>query len=173
MSRQIYESSSTLKELGLPQLYPSPPSTPSQAPGAAASFSIHHAFYLKRIVRSILLNFLELVGTLSEEPERYEEKLKDLENLFLNAHALVNEYRPHQARETVILMMEEQIERKRKEIEGVLTMKLKIEELLGQLKKEHEDEPKATGSENAAKDEENARRDEMISIWESFDDWDT
>ena len=69
-------------------------------------------------------------------------------------------------------MMEEQIERKRKEIESVQTMKLKIEELLGQLKKDHEDEPKVAGSEDAAKSEENAKREEIVSLWENFDDWD-
>lgn len=31
--------------------------------------------------------------------------------LFSEAHAIVNEYRPHQARETVIHMMEEQVQR--------------------------------------------------------------
>ena len=127
-------SAPTLKEQGLTQLYPSPPTTPSGS--AEASWTLDRAFYLKKTVRSILLNFLELVGILSQNPEGFEEKVKHLEVLFLNAHALVNEYRPHQARETLILMMEDQIERKKAEIEGVKRMKEKVENVISELAKE-------------------------------------
>jgi len=131
---QINLSNPTLKEQGLTQLYPSPPITPSGS--AEASWTLDRAFYLKKSVRSILLNFLELVGILSQNPESFEDKIKDLEVLFLNAHALVNEYRPHQARETLILMMEEQVERKKAEIEGVSRMKEKVENVISELAKE-------------------------------------
>ena len=126
-----------MKEQGLAQLYPSPPTTPSGS--AEASWTLDRAFYLKKTVRGILLNFLELVGILSQNPEGFEEKIKDLEVLFLNAHALVNEYRPHQARETLILMMEEQVERKKAEIEGVTRMKEKVENVISELAKEGRD----------------------------------
>lgn len=156
----------------MPQLYPSPPSTPAQGDGAGASFSVHHIFYLKRIARSILLNFLELTGILSEEPELYEDKINDLENLFINAHQLVNEYRPHQARETLILLMEDQIERKRKEIEGVKTMKVKIDEMLAQLKKDGEELPKAPVDSDQMKSDEEARKEKLKAIWSSFEELD-
>lgn len=38
--------------------------------------------------------------------------------LLSEAHGIVNEYRPHQARETLIQMMEEQVERCRAETRG-------------------------------------------------------
>lgn len=46
---------------------------------------------------------------------------------------MLNEYRPHQAREALILMMEEQLEKKKAEIESVKIMKDKIDKLLGTL----------------------------------------
>lgn len=48
-----------------------------------------------------------------------------------NMHALINEYRPHQARQTLIERMEEQVRRKREEVEGVRKMGEKVREVLG------------------------------------------
>ncbi|KAK3044660.1 hypothetical protein LTS18_000686 [Coniosporium uncinatum] len=111
------------------QLYPSPPSSPS----TSASWTFDRALYLKKISRSILLNFLELIGILATNPDEYEAKTDNLNTLFTNAHQLINEYRPHQARESLILMMEESIEGKRKEVEEVRLMKGKVEKLMGDL----------------------------------------
>jgi mediator of RNA polymerase II transcription subunit 7 len=169
---KLTTAKSNLRDIGITRLYPSPPSTPSQADGIGASFSVHHAFYLKRIMRSILLNFLDLVGVMSEDPQQGDAKISDLETLFLNAHQLVNEYRPHQARETLILQMEEQIERKRKEIEGVKTMKMKIDEMFHQLKKEAEDLPKTAINEDTPKSEEDIRREKVKALWSCLDDMD-
>lgn len=169
---KLVAANSNLRDIGITRLYPSPPSTPSQADGTGASFSVHHAFYLKRIMRSLLLNFLDLVGIMSEDPQQGDAKISDLETLFLNAHQLVNEYRPHQARETLILQMEEQIERKRKEIEGVRTMKMKIDEMSRQLKKEAEELPKAGINEDKPKSEEDIRREKMKALWSCLDEMD-
>jgi len=79
------------------------------------------------------LNFLELVGILSVNPEQWVPKWEDLNTLFRNAHHLINEYRPHQARETLIAMMEDQLERKKAEVEGVLKMKDKVDSVLAEL----------------------------------------
>jgi len=47
----------------------------------------------------------------------------------MNAHHIINEYRPHQAREALIQSMEERIAKIRGEIEAVKNMKAKIESL--------------------------------------------
>jgi mediator of RNA polymerase II transcription subunit 7 len=89
-----------------------------------------HAYYLTKITKSILLNFLELTTILSADPSAATPKLEDIRRLFLNAHHLINMYRPHQARETLIMMMEEQLEEGRREMEECERVKAKVEESL-------------------------------------------
>jgi mediator of RNA polymerase II transcription subunit 7 len=122
-----------LKDQGIEQFYPSEadsksPSQPSQP--------LNHAYYLLKISKSLLLNFLEFVGVLSVSPEQFEAKIEDLRNLFINAHHLLNLYRPHQARESLILMMEEQLDRTREEIQQIDRVKAEIEDMLENLKAE-------------------------------------
>ncbi|XP_020622672.1 mediator of RNA polymerase II transcription subunit 7-like [Orbicella faveolata] len=65
---------------------------------------------LKKLNHSIFINFLELLDILIKSPSssKREEKLDDLNLLFINIHHLINELRPHQARETLRVMMERQ-----------------------------------------------------------------
>lgn len=129
----------SLKEQGIEQLYPSPPATDAGGEEAALTKDgrpLNHAYYLLKISKSLLLNFLEFVGILAVAPEQFEPKLEDIRNLFINAHHLLNLYRPHQARESLILMMEEQLERTRNEIQDMDKIKERVERLLEQLKTE-------------------------------------
>ncbi|MCJ1319846.1 Mediator of RNA polymerase II transcription subunit 7 [Xylographa vitiligo] len=100
-------------------LYPSPP-TPAS---------------LIQLTRSILLNFLELVHILATNPSatEYGPKWEDLRDLFRNAHQAINEYRPHQAREALILMMEAQVERGKREREGIGELRTRVDEMLADL----------------------------------------
>lgn len=81
-----------------------------------------------------MLNFLELVGILSTDPAQWLEKFEALKVLFYNAHSLVNEYRGHQARETLIMMMEAQVEEKRREVEDIKNLKDKIAGIMDTLR---------------------------------------
>lgn len=90
-----------------------------------------HKRELKKLNMSILVNFLDLLDILIKSPGsvRREEKLEDLKLLFVHMHHLINEYRPHQARETLRVMMEvqrrqrlETAERFQKHLERVLEM---------------------------------------------------
>jgi mediator of RNA polymerase II transcription subunit 7 len=69
-------------------------------------------------------------------PELFESKVEDLRNLFINAHHLLNLYRPHQARESLIMMMEEQLNHSREEIKQMDKVKSDIEGILEQLQAE-------------------------------------
>lgn len=56
----------------------------------------------------MLANFLDLLDLLVHCPDssRRAEKVEDLSLLFIHIHHLLNEFRPHQARETLRVMME-------------------------------------------------------------------
>ncbi len=103
--QHLKTSTSVFEPNRLQQLNPNPPSgTTSPSPAR-----------LLHLTRQILLTFLSLVNRLATIPATYAPKWDELRALFEEAHAVINEYRPHQARETLILMMEEQIERCRSE----------------------------------------------------------
>jgi len=62
---------------------------------------------LRKLNHSILINFLDMLDMLIKCPEstKREEKLEDINLLFIHMHHLINEYRPHQARETLRVML--------------------------------------------------------------------
>jgi len=93
------------------------------------------------------------------------EKIEDLRTLFINFHHLLNEYRPHQARESLILMMQDQLDRSRAETNGIRQMKEKVEGILegmSQTKLAETEEEKVETTEEWREEEEG--RD----IWEEL-----
>ena len=62
---------------------------------------------LGKLNQSILANFLDLLDILIRAPDspKREEKIEDLNLLFIHMHHLTNEFRPHQARETLRVML--------------------------------------------------------------------
>ena len=143
--------------MGVEQLFPSPPPTPPSlhdptaadiANGADANHDnstaatittppphgLDRSRELTRLVYSLLLNFLELADILAQDPRDAPQKLEDLRTLFLNAHHLVNEYRPHQGFEALIALMEDRVKRGREEIEACREVVERAEALVGSLK---------------------------------------
>ncbi|KAF2804727.1 MED7-domain-containing protein [Mytilinidion resinicola] len=172
-TKHIQAPLSSLKEFDIEQLYPSSPTSPSATEGVQSDWTLDRAVYLKKIARSILLNFLELVGVLSVNPMQYDEKVADLRTLYANAHHLINEYRPHQARETLILMMEDQLEKARAEVEGIKGMKQKINDVLGGLGKatlESTDGIPLEGENLPPPSPEEKRKEEQRLIWNTLND---
>lgn len=104
----------TLEEQGVPRLG-------AAIPSAAAEKDAHASkvFELKKLSKSLLLNFLELIGILSINPNGAADKLEDLQTIFFNMHQHINEWRPHQTREALISMLQAQLERTRNETRGL------------------------------------------------------
>ena len=128
---QLNDKLPTLEEQGitnLPATYPQPQqpppssSTTSATAAAAATREAKHydrALELKRQAKSLLLNFLELSGALSVNPSHAPDKVADLRTILINMHHALNEYRPHQARESAIEMMQAHLDRTRTETVAV------------------------------------------------------
>lgn len=159
-----------MKEQGIEQLYPEPAADTEQDP-SKPSPPLNHAYYLLKISKSLLLNFLEFVGILSVSPEQFESKVEDMRNLFINAHHLLNLYRPHQARESLIMMMEEQLERSKEEIRQMDKIKGDIEGVLNQLEAEGRQIETAAKPEGVSQPTEDAQRaiEDSRLVWDLLD----
>ncbi|CAH2352320.1 mediator of RNA polymerase II transcription subunit 7 [[Candida] railenensis] len=126
----------SLKEMGLTQLYQDEDSTITSR---AKIEELH------KLLDSLLLNFLELIGVVSIEPEKFHFKIEDLKLILININHILNSYRPHQSRESLIMLLRRQIESKRSEISEINTIsnevKTKINKLLENLSVEEHVEP--------------------------------
>ncbi|KAF7118403.1 hypothetical protein CNMCM5793_007920 [Aspergillus hiratsukae] len=169
MEWQLSTTLPSLQEQGIEQLYPSPP---TETDPDKPSQPLNHAYYLLKISKSLLLNFLEFVGILSIAPEQFQSKVEDLRNLFINAHHLLNLYRPHQARESLIMMMEEQLNRSREEIQQMDKMHAEINGFLEQLKAQGIDVDSASKSvenDTAKRTTSNQDADSSRLVWDILD----
>ncbi|KAJ5123832.1 uncharacterized protein N7515_007657 [Penicillium bovifimosum] len=158
----------SLQEQGIEQLYPEP-STDAEQDSSQPSPPLNHAYYLLKISKSLLLNFLEFVGILSVAPEQFEAKVEDLRNLFINAHHLLNLYRPHQARESLIMMMEEQLKHSQEEINQMDKVKAEVEGVLEQLQAEGLSAARSNNDSDQAKALKEKADAHSRLIWELLD----
>ncbi|KAI5272114.1 mediator of RNA polymerase II transcription subunit 7 [Aureobasidium subglaciale] len=90
--------------------------------------------HLQTLTRAVLMNFLELVGTLSVNPTQGPEKVEHLQTLFFNIHDLINRYRPHQARESLIMTMEDQLDKIKAQIKSVNSAKDRMQQVLSDIR---------------------------------------
>lgn len=105
-----------LEEAGITRLEPNSNGNTSTLP---ADSNYERALNLKRLAKSAMLNFLELVGVASINPEGIAEKADDIETILINMHSGINEYRPHQARESLIQTMQDRLDQIRAETAAV------------------------------------------------------
>ena len=94
----------SLESQGIRRLYP-------------ATKDVDRKKELHKLNHSILVNFLDLIDLLIKAPEstKRDEKIDDINLLFIHMHHLINESRPHQARETLRVMLHVQ-KRKRLQV---------------------------------------------------------
>ncbi|XBW38420.1 hypothetical protein QEN19_004008 [Hanseniaspora menglaensis] len=94
---------------------------------------------LKKLTKSLLLNFLLLITNLSVdtdlklEPDSKENHLEHIRIILVNMHHLLNQYRPHQVNENFIMLLEEQINHKKLEIETIIQIIAEVKKDLSDL----------------------------------------
>ncbi|XP_073132347.1 mediator of RNA polymerase II transcription subunit 7a-like isoform X1 [Henckelia pumila] len=106
-----------LEEQGVRQLYPKGP-------------NIDFKKELKSLNRELQLHFLELADVLVERPSQYARRVEDISLIFKNLHHLLNSLRPHQARATLIHILEQQIERRKQAVEDITRRREEAQRLL-------------------------------------------
>lgn len=121
----------SLEDAGIDQLY------------SPITNSSDRIWELRKLLKSLLVNYLELTGIMSISPEKFPNKVEDIRVILINMHHLLNEYRPHQSRESLALLMEEQIAEKRKQIDLLKNsnrdIKARVKDMANQLDSVFED----------------------------------
>lgn len=97
----------SLEDLGWKKLYES---VDDQDTSNAKIHELH------KLTDALLLCFLELIGIMSIEPQEFLVKVEDLKLILININHILNTYRPHQSRESLIMLLRQNIEQKRSEI---------------------------------------------------------
>jgi mediator of RNA polymerase II transcription subunit 7 len=62
---------------------------------------------------------MELLEYLIKNPAQYKTKVDEVELILVNMHDLLNSYRSHQARQTLISLMEQQSKRRSQTIQNI------------------------------------------------------
>lgn len=91
------------------------------------------AFMLTRLTKSLVLNFLELMTIMTANPMERTEKIQDIRRLMINVHAVINMYRPHQARESVRERLQGMLEDGEREIELCNAAKDQVRQFLAEV----------------------------------------
>lgn len=85
---------------------------------------------LRALNRELQLHILELADVLVERPSQYARRVEEISLIFKNLHHLLNSLRPHQARATLIHILELQIERRKQAIEDIKRRREEAQKLL-------------------------------------------
>ncbi|KAL2531210.1 Mediator of RNA polymerase II transcription subunit 7b [Abeliophyllum distichum] len=107
----------TLEEQGVRQLYTKGP-------------NVDFKKELRSLNRELQLHLLELADVLVERPSQYARRVEDISLIFKNLHHLLNSMRPHQARATLIHILELQIQRRKQAVEDIKRRREEAQRLL-------------------------------------------
>ncbi|KAJ1898036.1 Mediator of RNA polymerase II transcription subunit 7 [Coemansia sp. IMI 209127] len=119
---QVNDRLPSLAEQNIPQLYPDGP--------------IDRIAELKSLNHTAIFEFLDLVDVLIKDPSQYAARTDRIRNIFVNAHHLINEYRDHQAKESLKLMLLRQIDNKRLAAEATRTKCAHLRQVIASLKQD-------------------------------------
>lgn len=161
---QLKDELPSLEESGIQRLKP----TSNGTSASLADSNRDRTLNLKRLTKSVLLNFLEFVGVASIDPDGTAEKADDIETILINIHHACNEYRPHQAKEKLIQTMQTRLDQIRNETAAVnaVTDKAKrVLEGLGSIAASGQARPELEGrddSRNGVVDTPVAREEEKL-----------
>lgn len=72
---------------------------------------------LTQLNQLLLIKFLELVKILTKDPTEWTKKYEEIETVTFYFHHIMNSYRPHQARQSIITILENQIKRRKQILE--------------------------------------------------------
>lgn len=127
---QFKDKFMNLSDAGIQQLYPDPVKTNDEEEDI---FTMERIQELKKLTKSLLLNFLELVGLVVKNPYYLNEKVEQTRIILINLHHLLNSYRLHQSREDLILKIEDKISTTEKEVQDINDTVKSIEDKFSQL----------------------------------------
>ncbi|KAJ1736750.1 Mediator of RNA polymerase II transcription subunit 7 [Coemansia sp. Benny D160-2] len=119
---QVNDRLPSLSEQNIPQLYPTGP--------------IDRIAELKKLNHSVVFEFLDLVDVLIKDPSQYAARTDRIRNIFVNVHHLINEYRDHQAKESLKLMLRRQIDNKRLAAEATRAKCASLKQSIDRLKQD-------------------------------------
>ncbi|ONI29102.1 hypothetical protein PRUPE_1G181600 [Prunus persica] len=85
---------------------------------------------LRSLNRELQLHILELADILVERPSQYARSVEDISLIFKNLHHLLNSLCPHQARATLIHILELQIQRRKQAVEDIKRRREEAQRLL-------------------------------------------
>ncbi|XP_019459141.1 PREDICTED: mediator of RNA polymerase II transcription subunit 7a-like [Lupinus angustifolius] len=107
----------SLEEQGVRQLYPKGP-------------NVDYKKELRSLVGELLLHLLELADILIQRPSQFARRVEEISTVYKNMHHLLNSLRPHQARATLIHIMELQIQRRKEAVEDIKRRRGESQKLL-------------------------------------------
>ncbi|KAJ2159030.1 Mediator of RNA polymerase II transcription subunit 7 [Coemansia sp. RSA 552] len=119
---QVRDRLPSLSEQNIPQLYPEGP--------------IDRVTELKRLNHSVIFEFLGLVDVLIKDPSQYGARTERIRDVLVNIHHLINEYREHQAKETLKLLLHQQIESKLQAADRTRAKCKELEQTIERLQRE-------------------------------------
>lgn len=94
-----------------------------------------HIEELKKLNKLLLAKFLELLHILTTQPDGFQLRVEEIELILVNMHHLLNSYRPHQARQTLISCMEQQIQAKQQTSQSIQQQFKQVNDILDTIHK--------------------------------------